>query len=319
MRSFLASVLLAAAGAAHAAPWWSAFHDATLNLVLASADEAPPAQRLQAQAQLAVDYVQLRAATSRLVTARMLADTLQREQQLVEAGSEEARRVAPLLQEAQARVQRFEQLRSGALAALAGHAAPRRSPEDWAALLEPVLVDPRPTLPDFELPRQVSGLVLRRRADVAGAETELARDGRSSGAEQLRLARYLQALATPITADADALPLPGLPQAPEDVLGRARSDVARRLAILTACERAAREQLALLQKLQPAYAQLEQSFRQGGVTAQQTLEAFSGLLVEEDRMAAANGQLALAWIAWQAGIGGAGDASTSELLGAGSP
>lgn len=314
---FLAPVLLAAAGSVHAAPWWSAFHDATLNLVLASA--APNAPQLELQAQLADDYVRLRAYGVRLTTARVLAGALQRQQDLLGADSEDARKLATLSHEAQSRVAQFERLRAQSLEALAAHAAPQRTPQEWGTLLEPLLLDTRPLLPDFELPDTVSGLVLRRRADVAAAEAELARDGRSSGAEQLRLARYLQALATPITADAQPQPLLQKLLAPEDVLQQARRDVAQRLALLAAREHEAREQLALMQKLQPAYALVDQAWRQGKATELQALQAYTAMLMEQDRMAAMNGQLALAWIAWQAGIGGAGAADASDLLGASQP
>lgn len=322
-RALLALACCAAIVPAQAGEWWTAFNDATLNLLVAdapAAHESARAAALQAQATLASEYVQARLAGVRLVTAGILIGALQRQRTLLAgaANDPEAQQSIPLVDQllarARTRAAEFEQLRQASLQALARQAG-GRSPEALAALLQPALRDPRVPSPDFELPREVSGLVLRQRPDVAQAETELARAGRDSTIEQLRLAKYLQALAAPIVPD-DAAPEAGSGSSPEQVLDHARQDIAHRLALLLAQLEGAQQQSLHAQRLLAEYELVRRRYARGELSELKALQALTVTLVEDDRVAAARGQVSLAWIAWQQSIGGAGNARTEELLGA---
>jgi outer membrane protein TolC len=307
--------------------WWSAFNDATLNLLIAEAAPAtapePQAalQALQLQADATAAYVLARVASVRLMNGQLLVDTLQRELELLAEAGEEAgepaRAARQALQAARARLPQFEALRASSIALLAQRSGGERTGAVLSRQLAPALGDARLPVPSFDLPRQLPGIVLRQRPDVAQAEAELSQAGRDTAAGQLRLARYLQALAAPIVADASvAAPAEGVSPQAEDVLEGARRDIARKLGLLDEAVNAAKSQEALLTGLQPQYLATRERFQRGEVPEIQVLQAMARMLAEEDRLAAASSDLALAWIAFQASIGGAGRANTSDLLGA---
>jgi outer membrane protein TolC len=315
------------ARAEEAAGWWSAFHDATLNLLLA--ETAPPAAAvqpqqallaLQLQADATAAYVLARVASVRLANGQLLADALQRQLELLRAdgqdGSEAVRDAQQALDAARARLPQFEALRGASIALLAQRSGGTRSVAMLSRQLAPALGDARLPAPSFDVPRELPGIVLRRRPDVAQAEAQLSQAGRDSAEGQLRLARYLQALSAPIAPSAGEPADAAAGAQPEDVLEAARRDIASRLGRLDAAVAAAKQQEATLLALQPQYLALRERFQQGEVPEMQALGAMARMLVEEDRLAASAGQLAIAWIAFQASIGGAGNASASELLGA---
>ncbi|MCG2592335.1 hypothetical protein LZ009_06020 [Ramlibacter sp. XY19] len=323
----LACLVRAPGARAEAAPvWWSAFNDATLNLLLAEAAPpaaaAPPLQALlalQLQADATAAYVLARVASVRLMNGRLLVDTLQRQLELLRAGGgpdgDAARSAQQALESAQARLPQFEALRTASIDLLAQRTGGTRSVAMLSRQLAPALGDARLPVPAFDVPRELPGIVLRRRPDVAQAEAQLAQAGRDTAAGQLRLARYLQALSAPI-APAEESIASAVGSQPEDVLEAARQDIALRLAQLDAAVQAAKQQEAALLALQPQYLALRERFLRGEVPEAQALGGLARMLVEEDRLAASGGQLAIAWIAFQASIGGAGDASANALLGA---
>jgi len=324
----LAIACLARAPGARAetAGWWSAFNDATLNLLLAEAAPAAAAAEpnqallaLQLQADATAAYVLARVASVRLMNGQLLVDALQRQLELLRAGQQEdsdaVRNAQQALQSAQARLTQFEALRVSSIALLAQRSGGARSVAMLSRQLAPVLGDARLPVPTFDLPRELPGIVLRKRPDVAQAEAQLSQAGRGTADGQLRLARYLQAMAAPIAPSSEQAGDAASSQ-PEDVLEAARQDISVRLGQLDAAVNAAKQQEAVLLGLQPQYLQLRERFKRGEVAEVQALGALARMLVEEDRLAASGGQLAIAWIAFQASIGGAGDASTGALLGA---
>jgi hypothetical protein len=318
---------LAADGVFDKAPWWAAFHDATLNLLLAATPAASAGDRdlaLQAQAGAVAEYIKARVYSVRLVTAQLLVRALEDQLALLrqgegatDAGEEGA--AALLMQQASERAVQFERLRGESLAALA--ALGKVGATGLEQRIAPALEQQQLPLPEFEWPRALPGIVLRQRSDVARAELALAQGGRGLGSGQLRLAKYLQALSAPIDDDQEgpraddgetaAAALPA-----EEVLDRARRDIAGRLARVGAAVQAVEQQRANLDQLQQRYQSLRTGLASGDSAGVPALRALVHLMVEEDRMASASGSLALAWIALQAGIGGAGRATTSELLGA---
>jgi hypothetical protein len=158
--------------------------------------------------------------------------------------------------------------------------------------------------------------VLRQRPDVMDAEQALAFSAHTSASEQLRLARYLQALASEIRPE-DAQ---GREDAEGDhlaqVLDHARIEIASRLALLAAAEQRVREEARTLDALERHRQDLQQAAR---VPAADLMDATREVLLAQDRLAAAVDASGLAWVALQESTGGAGDAGMTELLGAAPP
>jgi outer membrane protein TolC len=317
----------AAAAAEAERPWWSAFHDASLNLLLApiQATGADRTQALQLQAQATAAYVKARIYTVRGQTARAQREAAQHHLELLQdAGQDDtdiARLAAAMVRQYTDREQRFAELRTDSLSALAAAIGGRYPAQELAVALEPALADTRLPVPQVEVPARVSGIVLRRRPDVMEAESHLALSARASGSDQLRLAQYLQALSEeidPENAAAVRAPAPDAATAPEEVLARARVEIAVRLRQVARRNQVMTRQATHTREVQQKYEGTRQAFANGTTSEVDVLSALQGVLVEEDRLAATMGGAALAWIAYQQSIGGAGDARMSDLLGTGS-
>lgn len=305
--------------------WWTAFHEGTLDLLVAS-DDAPadPAQRLARQARITSLYLEARVYSVRLATARLMRDAAARQwtllQQQGRADSDLARAIVLMARETARREQQFAVLRAESIASLAETVAGRYSARALAQLLEPALAERRLPVAEFGLPDAVSGLVLRQRPDVMAAESQLVLSGRAGGVEQLRLAQYLQALSEEIRpTEAGTVDLPAAQRAGDmaGVLQKAREEIAARLAQLTVRGDSANQQATAVRQLQGAYEQSLKDFGAGQLEELELLARLQQLMVEEDRLAADLGLAGLAWIAFEESIGGAGQARTSDLLGAG--
>jgi hypothetical protein len=297
-------------------PWWWSFQDASLNLLLAGAGRtAAPADRMRVETSVVAAYIGARYGTLRLVTAQALAGIAARRLELLRqdggADAETIRQARLQVEESADRVARFEALRAASLANLAqfldGH-----SPRTLALLLQPALQDSRLVVPSLDVPRQVPGVVLRRRADVAAAEANLALAGRVSSHDRLQFAQYVQALSSSIGPQ----PPDSRPQEEDgddmaQVLDRARDDVGHKLWQLIACLEAAGNARAALDA-----AEAESSQAMAGRSGQ-TLSELDELtvqahfLVAADRMAVAAGAVSLAWVSFQASIGGSGSGQLS--------
>ncbi|WP_299788018.1 hypothetical protein [Ramlibacter sp.] len=309
-------------------PWWTAFHERTLDLLLADAASdrrADATQRLARQARTTSLYLEARVYSTRLATARVMQHAAARQwallQQQRQADTDVARAVALLVRETAAREHQFTVLRADSIVALAESLDGRYPAEALAVILEPALAERSLPVAEFGLPDAVSGLVLRQRPDVMAAEAGLVLSGRGGGLEQLRLAQYLQALSEEIRpAEAAATPVPVAVQGGDlaGVLQHARQEIAGRLGQLSTRGESANEQALYVRQLQAGYQQALQDFSAGHLGELELLSQLQQVLVEEDRLAATLGLAGLAWIAFEQSIGGAGQARTSDLLGAGS-
>jgi len=303
--------------------WWSAFHDPTLDLLLADGLLEAQADRerlLALQARAASLYLKVRVYSVRLHTARRMRETIERQFALLQQDGQadsDLRVTTGLLREMAERERRFTALRSESAAALAETLHGRHPSRVVALLLEPVLEDWRLPVAEYEVPKAISGLVLRQRPDVMTAEAGLVLSGRGSATEQLRLAKYLQALSEAIQPEDAAAPMPAPDSAGalETVLRRARGEIATRLVEVTARGEAAGAQVENVQRLS---GRLDAAWREvaaGHVSEVVVLSGLLNLLQEQDQLAVSVGLAGLAWVELQRSMGGAGQARTSELLG----
>jgi hypothetical protein len=322
IRRFALGVLLAAsawhASAQQAHPWWQAFHETTLDLLLANAGPGGDdrAQRLAFEARATSAYLKARVYSVRLETARVLVEVSAREMRLLEAegDSPELVRARLWLDECERRGHAFLVLRTESIAELAEALHDHPPAEVLAGRLQSTLSEPRLPMPDYALPEALSGLVLRQRPDVQAAEQALVVAGRDSASDQLRLARYLQALAQDIRPeDRDVQPSAIEDDHLAQVMQQARSEVAGRLAQVQEGGRRADAQLERVRLL--ARRQEAQS-ASGHVPEREALRAMREVLVAQDWLAVAVGVADLDWVAFQVSIGGAGQARLDELLGA---
>lgn len=307
--------------------WWTALHDPALDLLLADGVLDPGAdlaRQLALQARAVSLYLDARLYAVRLQMARALRELAERQWATLGRqgqGGPDLAHAAALLREATERERALTGLRSESIAGLAETLVGRSAVQVVASMLEPAAEDGRVPVPDFELPDAVAGLVLRKRPDVMAAEAELGFSGRRSGMEPLRLAYYLQAISGEIRA-ADAVPPADGAEGDAEgdafsaVLRRARRDVAQRLAEVGAKGEAAGAQAAIVHHMAVAYEALLQDLRAGRVAETELLPATRRLLQEQDRLAESIRLANLAWVAFQVSTGGAGQARTSDLLGA---
>jgi outer membrane protein TolC len=266
---------------------------------------------------VAAEYVSARYNTLRLITAQAIAGLTSRRFDLLKqnggAEDETMRQARQQAGEAADRVARFEALRSASVARLA-HMLDGQSPRMLAAVLQPALEDSRLVVPTLDIPLHVPGVLLRRRADVAAAEASLSLTGRVSPHERLQFAQYVQALSSnigPTAPDSTHARAASDGGDIEQVLESARADVAHKLWQLKDCAEAAAK---AREDLDAADAQVRDAMAgrdAGRLSELDELGTQARFLGAADRMAVAAGAVSLAWVAFQASIGGAGSGQLS--------
>lgn len=302
-----------------ARPWWSAFQSETLDALIAQVrrDGAPgiggthlnKADNLDgpaAEIGVSAAYVALLVQTLSLTYIDNARAAAQRQSQLMAAGpalhDDFSRELARREATARASIKRIDAMREAQLADLALRAG---MPTET---LQKTIADEVAArkLPHFaaSLPQALPAVLLANRDDIQLAASLYGIEPRTLLAGTIRAAGQEGA-----NGDAedggDAEPdadLPGYPLFPQAVAqGRAEvADALRRLqarsGLAAAAEQRAREAKATFEM---SKARLDR----GESSEVQMLEDFQGLMLDQQRLAAARGDLAIAWIALMASLG----------------
>lgn len=331
-----------AASTEPAAPWWMAFDDATLNLLVHAAQQRqaalaalqngpadPPAARQvdDARREAVASYLGLRVLSARWLALDGVAQAALRQQQLIaasppadaRAASERTALMATLsqrrervgLQQQALAAARAERMAS--LASLCG--LPAAALRD---LLAPLLAQPQ--VPSFAsaVPSRLPRSILRARADVAAAEAAVLRQLRSGGSHPHEVVARMQQPEGWIDAEGDptglavatmprptSAPLPADPELEQfhQLLDQAAQEVTQDLRTLAERARVRAERAQLADASRAAFQAARDRLKTGEVSELQVLEQYQHLLAESDRYATACGELAMAWLRLVASTG----------------
>jgi hypothetical protein len=308
---------LAARAASEAgSPWWAAFNEPALMALQTAAraqvDDAQGATPVQVNAQVTAAYVAARILNVRLNLVREFSQSLATQTRLLNDAAPgpnqvdvlaaiEARRV-----EAEGFATNLQREREAAVAALAQWC--RLSPDAAARLMEPAFAMHELPLFDAPTPTRLPRSVLRARADVKAAERRMLLQRKSTGAalpwqggEAVRSGWIeidaAQELAAARSSAPDAADL-------AEVVSRAEDEVRTQLRGL---QQRSAEVAKLVEIVRTRRVELDAALRRiqlGAGSTDEAAEDYRRLLIENDRLAVAGGELAYSWIALQLSTAG---------------
>jgi outer membrane protein TolC len=302
--------------------WWAGFNDTVLNLLhaMAAGRGARATTRNDdcAPAALTVAYVQLRVLSLRLTVLQSMLATANRQSTLIGSGSGSgngnatadssrdvlARRVESITTQ----IRNLQLLRLHFLQVLSQQTG---LPEmQMTEVLRPTLREQ--TVPRFfmNLPARLPAELLRQRSDVAHLERQLTKESARSPAAAKRLADYTRGLDGWILAegaDSDTA-AQDAPAADADadlaLLQRSRTEVAQDLRDLSERAKAVSMLGQLVDNRRAEFELTRQRQQMGQASELESTERYFVMLADTDRLAAVNGELALAWIGLQRSTGG---------------
>jgi outer membrane protein TolC len=175
-------------------------------------------------------------------------------------------------------------------------------------MLQPTLREQ--TLPRFfmNLPARLPAELLRQRSDIGRLERQLTKESARSPAAARRLADYTRGLDGWIVAEGagnETAP-PDSPSADTDLalLQRTRNEVAQDLRDVSERAKAAALLGQLVDNRRAEFELTRQRQQMGQASELESAERYFAMLADTDRLAAVNGELALAWIDLQRSTGG---------------
>jgi len=303
--------------------WWAGFNDAALNLLhtVAAGRQRAPGQKAAAldarapgcaQAELTAAYVQLRVLALRRVLALSMLETAARQDALLKTQSpptDTARDVlAARIEHARTQLREIETQRLLHVQVLG---------QRTGLVEEPLMTALAPALGEHSVPRfqmaipmRLPGALLRQRSDMLDLERQLLIDAKRSPAAERRLASHARSLAGWIAADGiddsptDMVPADGA-DADADRARTLRSEVARDLRALIDRGNAAVMLGQLVASRRVEFESTRQRQQLGQASELEATERYYAMLFDTDRLAAINGEMALAWIQLQRRTGGA--------------
>lgn len=287
-----------------ARPWWSAFESETLNALIADAGRAAPSAGASLDAPAAeigvsAAYVALLVQTLHLAYIDNARAAARRQSQLMAASpalhddfsKELKRREAG----AEAALKKIDAQRQANLAFLVARCGLS------AQALKQTIADEvaRRRLPRFaaSLPQAVPAALLANRDDIQLAASLYGIEARAL------LAGTIDAVEDAGESDAQAdAGLPGYPLFPRAV-AQGRAEVAEALRRLQASSDAAFDANRRVREAKDEFERVKTRMGRGEISEVQMLEDFQGLMLDQQRLAAADGELAIAWIALVASLG----------------
>jgi hypothetical protein len=296
--------------------WWLGFNDAVLNLLHALAARrsaaAPSRNDGCAPAALTASYVQLRVLGLRLTVLQSMLATASRQEKLIGSGNAQADSARDMLaQRVEVMTGQIRNLQLQRLHFLQVLSQYTGLPEaQMTEVLQPTFREQ--TVPRFfmDLPVRLPAELLRQRSDVARLERQLTKESERSPAAAKRLADYTRGLGGWIVAqgaDNEAAAQGDAPSADADLalLQRSRSEVAQDLRGLSERAKAAVMLGQLVENRRAEFELTRQRQQMGQASELESTERYFVMLADTDRLAAVNGELALAWIGLQRSTGGA--------------
>ena len=298
-----------------ATPWWAAFNEPALAALQGAAraqgDGKPLAVPMQVDAQVTAAYIAARILNVRWTLVKEFGESLSAQTRLLAAApaaSGQADALAAITAQ-RAEAERFavslQHEREAALAALAQWC--HLSTDAVARLMGPAFAMRELPLFDAPAPTRLPRAVLRARADVSAAERRLLLARKSSGSglawqgSESVLSGWIeldaQAADTPSGAALDTGEL-------MQVAMRAEGEVR---AQLRALQRRSEEAAKRLEIVRMRRVELEATLRRmqlGAGSASEAAQDYRLLLVDNDRLAVAGGELAYSWIALQLSTAG---------------
>jgi hypothetical protein len=294
--------------------WWTGFNDSVLNLLHAMAASrraaAPSRNDGCASVALTAAYVQSRVLSLRLAVLQSMLATATRQATLIGSGNAQADSARDVLgQRAEAmatQIRNLQMQRLHVLHVLSQHIG---LPEAQVTeVLQPMFRET--TVPRFfsNLPARLPAELLRQRSDVARLERQLTKESPRSTAAAKRLAEYTRGLDGWIVAQgSDSEPAAqGTPSTDADLalLARSRAEVAQDLRSLSERAKAAAMLGQLVDNRRVEFELTRQRQQMGQASELESAERYFVMLADTDRLAAVNGELALAWIDLQRSTGG---------------
>jgi hypothetical protein len=307
-------------GDAAGTAWWTGFNDTALNLLhaLASARTGAPGQRAAtdaraigcAQAELTIAYVQLRVLALRRMIAQSILETAARQEALLKSQSAlpdaSLSVLAARVDRTQAQLRELEMQRLHFVEVLGLRTG--LVEERLTTALAPALSENNVPRFQMAIPMRLPAALLRGRSDMAELERQLLLDAKRSPAAERRLAAHNRSLGGWIAAEGIDNPgadEPAGAHVQADRAGQLRSEVARDLRALIDRGNAAAMlgQLVVSRRVEFEATRQRQQLGQAGEL--EASERYYALLLDTDRLAAVNGEMALAWIRLQRRVGGA--------------
>lgn len=266
--------------------WWNGFEDAAMNRLMAASQGA-------AESDVAAAYIALKVKTLELVYLENTRAAVARQSALIRSSAlphdDFAKQLAARQAGADATIGKLKAQRTRYIAYLA---APCRMTEAaLAELLADALQDK--SLPRFaaEVPRELPMAVLANRNDIHLAA---ALYDANSGA--------MPAGTIDATHEAPDIDVPGKPLYASAVM-QARDQVARALQHLQMQSDIANTAYARVAQARADFESSKAHRDRGEISEVQLMEDFQGLLLDLHVLAAANGELAMAWVVFMGSIG----------------
>lgn len=277
------------AHASNTQPWWSGFEDVAMNRLMAASQGS-------AGSGVAAAYIALKVKTLELLYLENTRAAVQRQTTLLQGNTlphdDFTKQLAARQAAASANIGKLRTQRAGYIGYLAAQC--HMSEAAMNELLADALRDK--SLPRFaaDVPRELPMAVLSNRSDIHLAAALYDADAEAMPAGVID--------AADAAGEQQAIDMPGKPLYAQAV-AQARDQVATALQRLRAQSEIANIAYARVMNARAEFEQSKSRRDRAQISEVQLMEDFQGLLLDLHVLAAANGELALAWVVFMGSIG----------------
>ncbi|WP_143072545.1 MULTISPECIES: hypothetical protein [unclassified Variovorax] len=283
------------AHASNTQPWWSGFEDVAMNRLMAASQGS-------AGSGVAAAYIALKVKTLELLYLENTRAAVQRQTALLQGSTlphdDFAKQLAARRAAASANIGKLKAQRASYIGYLAAQC--HMSEAAMNELLADALQDK--SLPRFaaDVPRELPMAVLSNRSDIHLAAALYDADSEAMPAGVIDAAAATDA--ADAAGEQQAIDMPGKPLYAQAV-AQARDQVATALQRLQAQSEIANIAYARVMNARAEFEQSKSRRDRAQISEVQLMEDFQGLLLDLHVLAAANGELALAWVVFMGSIG----------------